>query len=225
MGGGASKTQTGSVPDPIVYGELSGKVRRAGELMIAHLKIDPDEPEGGASFLGAFIQLDSDGNGLISYDVLRQVLTNVGEKFTDEEVGDVLRAADLDGDGQINYPEFVGFVKAIGKPPSEAARAPPPLHDIVDALKRNLALDGTWPEVVDAACLQLGVAPTGSLQEKGDACWRAMEGNACTSPSSSRRGMGKVAPDPVAPDPVATADESTVVAGGRYGYPHKDRGA
>ena len=31
-------------------------------------------------------------------------------------------------------------------------------------------------EVVDAACLQLGVAPTGSLQEKGDACWRAMEG-------------------------------------------------
>ena len=54
--------------------------------------------------------------------------------------------------------------------------APPPLHDIVDALKRNLGLDGTWPEVVDAACLQLGVAPTGSLQEKGDACWRAMEG-------------------------------------------------
>ena len=58
----------------------------------------------------------------------------------------------------------------------EAARAPPPLRDIVDALKRNLGLDGTWPEVVDAACLQLGVAPTGSLQEKGDACWRAMEG-------------------------------------------------
>ena len=57
----------------------------------------------------------------------------------------------------------------------EAAGAPPPLHDIVDALKRNLGLDGTWPEVVDAACLQLGVAPTGSLQEKADACWRAME--------------------------------------------------
>ena len=58
---------------------------------------------------------------------------------------------------------------------SEPAREPPPLHEIVDALKRNLALDGTWPEVVDAACLQLGVAPTGSLQEKADACWRAME--------------------------------------------------
>ena len=192
MGGGASKTQTGPVLDPVVYAELLGKVRRAGELMIAHLKIDPDEPEGAASFLRAFGQLDSNHDGLISYEDLHDVLTNLDEKLTDEEVGDVLRAADLDGNGQIDYPEFVVFFKAIGKPPSEAARAPPPLHDIVDALKRNLALDGTWPEAVDAACLQLGVAPTGSLQEKADACWRAMEGNA------SRRGMGKVAPDPVA---------------------------
>ncbi len=58
----------------------------------------------------------------------------------------------------------------------EATGAPPPLHDIVDALKRNLGLEGTFAEVVDAACLQLGVAPTGNLQEKGAACWRAMEG-------------------------------------------------
>ena len=65
-------------------------------------------------------------------------------------------------------------VETVGE--SGPACEPPPLHDIVDALKRNLGLDGTWPEVVDAACLQLGVAPTGSLQEKGDACWRAMEG-------------------------------------------------
>jgi len=65
--------------------------------------------------------------------------------------------------------------EVMGTVLGESAREPPPLHDIVDALKQNLALDGTWPEVVDAACLQLGVAPTGSLQEKADACWRAME--------------------------------------------------
>ena len=64
----------------------------------------------------------------------------------------------------------------LGTVVGEPAREPPPLHDIVDALKKNLGLDGTWPEVVDAACLQLGVAPTGSLQEKADECWRAMEG-------------------------------------------------
>ena len=53
---------------------------------------------------------------------------------------------------------------------------PPPLHEICDALKRNLGLDGNFEEVVNAACLQLGVPPTGSLPEKADACWRAMEG-------------------------------------------------
>ena len=73
----------------------------------------------------------------------------------------------------MTVPAVVGEV--MGTVVGESAREPPPLHDIVDALKRNLALDGTWPEVVDAACLQLGVAPTGSLQEKADACWRAME--------------------------------------------------
>ena len=67
-------------------------------------------------------------------------------------------------------------VPAVEETGTVVTDAPPPLHDIVDALKRNLGLDGTWPEVVDAACLQLGVAPTGSLQEKADACWRAMEG-------------------------------------------------
>ncbi len=59
---------------------------------------------------------------------------------------------------------------------SEPAREPPPLHEIVDALKRNLGLDGNFEEIVNAACLQLGVPPTGSLPEKADACWRAMEG-------------------------------------------------
>ena len=66
--------------------------------------------------------------------------------------------------------------EVMGTVVGEPAREPPPLHDIVDALKKNLGLDGTWPEVVDAACLQLGVAPTGSLQEKADECWRAAEG-------------------------------------------------
>ena len=70
------------------------------------------------------------------------------------------------------------------------ARAPPPLHEICDALKRNLGLDGTFSEVINAACLQLGVPPTGGLREKGNACWRAMvvgdeEGVITEQPSAS----------------------------------------
>ena len=34
-------------------------------------------------------------------------MTNLGEKLTDEEVAGMIREADIDGDGQVNYEEFV----------------------------------------------------------------------------------------------------------------------
>ena len=50
---------------------------------------------------------DKDGNGFISAAELRHIMTNLGEKLTDEEVDEMIREADIDGDGQINYEEFV----------------------------------------------------------------------------------------------------------------------
>jgi EF-hand domain pair len=34
-------------------------------------------------------------------------MTNLGEKLTDEEVDEMIREADIDGNGQVNYEEFV----------------------------------------------------------------------------------------------------------------------
>jgi len=39
-------------------------------------------------------------------------MTNLGEKLTDEEVDEMIREADIDGDGQINYEEFVKVRRA-----------------------------------------------------------------------------------------------------------------
>lgn len=36
-------------------------------------------------------------------------MTNLGEKLTEEEVEEMIREADVDGDGQVNYEEFVNM--------------------------------------------------------------------------------------------------------------------
>uniref|UniRef100_A0A663EY28 EF-hand domain-containing protein n=1 Tax=Aquila chrysaetos chrysaetos TaxID=223781 RepID=A0A663EY28_AQUCH len=53
-----------------------------------------------------------DRNGYISAAELWHVMTNLGEKLTDEEVDEMIREADIDGDGQVNYEEFVQMMTA-----------------------------------------------------------------------------------------------------------------
>ncbi|VVB03823.1 unnamed protein product [Arabis nemorensis] len=60
----------------------------------------------------AFRVFDKDQNGFISAAELRHVMTNLGEKLTDEEVEEMIREADVDGDGQINYEQFVKIMMA-----------------------------------------------------------------------------------------------------------------
>lgn len=45
---------------------------------------------------------------------LRHVMINLGEKLTDEEVDQMIKEADLDGDGQVNFEEFVKMMTTIG---------------------------------------------------------------------------------------------------------------
>ena len=51
----------------------------------------------------AFRVFDKDGKGLISASDIRRVMLNVGEKITDDEVDDMIREADIDGDKHINF--------------------------------------------------------------------------------------------------------------------------
>jgi hypothetical protein len=79
---------------------------------------------------------DKDGNGFISAAELRHVMTNLGEKLTDEEVDEMIREADIDGDGQINYEEFVKMMMCV------CPAAPAPLSSL------------TAPSDLDAAVLR-----------------------------------------------------------------------
>merc|ERR1719410_3246131 len=70
------------------------------------------DTEGEEELSEAFKVFDRDGNGFISSAEVHLVMTNLGEKLTDEEVSEMDRAADVDGDGQINYDEFVKMMMA-----------------------------------------------------------------------------------------------------------------
>ena len=51
----------------------------------------------------AFRMFDRDGSGTVSAGELRQVMMNLGEKLTEAEVDEMMREADIDGDGELNY--------------------------------------------------------------------------------------------------------------------------
>eukprot|EP00058_Branchiostoma_floridae_P008437 XP_002593925.1 hypothetical protein BRAFLDRAFT_98224 [Branchiostoma floridae] len=61
---------------------------------------DVDEEE---KLKNAFKTFDKDGDGYITPADLRVVMTNLGEKLTDDEVDEMIHDADQDGDGKIDY--------------------------------------------------------------------------------------------------------------------------
>jgi Ca2+-binding EF-hand superfamily protein len=57
--------------------------------------------------INAFRVFDTEGTGLISISTMRHIMASLGEKLSEEEVEAMLYEADVDGDGYINYEEFV----------------------------------------------------------------------------------------------------------------------
>jgi calmodulin len=62
--------------------------------------------------INAFRIFDKDNLGMISSTELRHIMTTLGDKLTEEEVEEMIREADIDGDGYINYEEFVRMMMA-----------------------------------------------------------------------------------------------------------------
>lgn len=67
--------------------------------MMARKMKDTDSEE---EIREAFKVFDRDNNGFISAAELRHVMTSIGEKLTDDEVDEMIREADQDGDGRID---------------------------------------------------------------------------------------------------------------------------
>lgn len=72
--------------------------------MMARKMKDTDSEE---EIREAFKVFDRDNNGFISAAELRHVMTSIGEKLTDDEVDEMIREADQDGDGRIDCTEHL----------------------------------------------------------------------------------------------------------------------
>lgn len=69
-------------------------------LVMMSRKVKDADPE--AELRGAFEVFDQDKNGTISADELRKVLTSIGDDVTDADVDEMLKLADVNGDGSID---------------------------------------------------------------------------------------------------------------------------
>ncbi|KAF8310471.1 EF-hand protein [Clavulina sp. PMI_390] len=57
-------------------------------------------------FIRGFQVFDKEGNGFIGAGELRYVLTQLGEKMSDEEVDELLKGVQIGPDGSVNYENF-----------------------------------------------------------------------------------------------------------------------
>ena len=72
---------------------------------------------GGAPFQDeelwyAFKKFDLDNSDHISVNELRQILSNFGKNFTENQISDLIASVDLDRDGKMNFQEFCRLMKS-----------------------------------------------------------------------------------------------------------------
>ena len=76
--------------------------------------IDDASPD---TVLESFKILDPENSGFVLTTKLREYITTTGhEKLTNEEVDEIIREADVDADGRLNYQEFITAIKSFDMP-------------------------------------------------------------------------------------------------------------
>uniref|UniRef100_A0A673XBF8 Calmodulin n=1 Tax=Salmo trutta TaxID=8032 RepID=A0A673XBF8_SALTR len=105
---------------------IAGAVDNSHSCFLSSSQADQLTEEQIAEFKEAFSLFDKDGDGTITTKELGTVMRSLGQNPTeaelqdminevdadDEEVDEMIREADIDGDGQVNYEEFVQMMTA-----------------------------------------------------------------------------------------------------------------
>ncbi len=65
------------------------------------------EADTEEELIEAFKVFDRDGNGVISRHELKYVMRTAGEHLSEQDIAEIIEEADIDGDGYVDYEEFV----------------------------------------------------------------------------------------------------------------------
>jgi calmodulin len=79
------------------------------EFVVLMLKLETQEDSEEEEVIKAFKVFDRDGNGFLSIEEFKYILMTLGDKFSEQQVEEIFNETDLDGDGQIDYMEFINF--------------------------------------------------------------------------------------------------------------------
>ncbi|KAJ3347343.1 Myosin regulatory light polypeptide 9 [Entophlyctis luteolus] len=101
-----------NVSDEYVDGmirEAPGSINFTMFLTLMGEKMSGTDPE--SEILQAFECFDEAKTGLVNADVLREYMTTMGDRFTDEEVDIMLKGSPIDENNDFNYRNFVRVLK------------------------------------------------------------------------------------------------------------------
>ncbi|CAG8764332.1 16472_t:CDS:2, partial [Cetraspora pellucida] len=104
-----SKSQLQSMVDN-VDSDKDGKINFDEFLKMMTIKMS--ESDNDRALREAFKVYDKDGNGFITAAELKSAMESIGEKISYKEVEEMISHADLDGDGRINYEEFIRMMNS-----------------------------------------------------------------------------------------------------------------
>ena len=79
------------------------------------------QPFTDAEIKEAFYTFDLNGNGYVGAAEIRFVMDALGEAVTDEEIDEMIRMVDVDGDGEVNFREFYKMASGQSLAPLGAA--------------------------------------------------------------------------------------------------------
>ncbi|KAI9438476.1 hypothetical protein H4582DRAFT_171839 [Lactarius indigo] len=107
------KKGTGAVPRETLGDLLRALGQNPTQAEVADIVANAPRDDGfkpagtPEEFVRGFQVFDKEGNGFIGAGELRYVLTQLGEKMTDEEVDELLKGVQIGADGNVNYESFV----------------------------------------------------------------------------------------------------------------------